>query len=107
MLATSFALYVDSTKVVTPRSADGLRKPDAYPGLEEVSEFRKKRKGVFRGLLRVRIRVHLVSVGPLMWFPGPILRANRAEPDKVYSKSSHVVLSPTVRTYIPLLLTYR
>lgn len=52
MLATSFALYVDSTKVVTPRSADGLRKPDAYPGLDEVSEFRKKRKGTRQGRLR-------------------------------------------------------
>lgn len=31
-----------------------------------------------------------------MWFPGPILRANRAQPDEVYGKSSHVVLSPTV-----------
>ena len=52
MLATSFALYVDSTKVVTPRSADGLRKPDAYPGLDEVSEFRKKRKGARQSRLR-------------------------------------------------------
>lgn len=52
LLATSFALYVDSTKVITPRSADGLRKPDAYPGLDEVPEFRKKKKGAQQSRLR-------------------------------------------------------
>lgn len=45
MMATSVALYVDSTKIVAPRSADGLRKPDAYPNLDEVAAFREKRKG--------------------------------------------------------------
>ncbi|KZT63842.1 hypothetical protein DAEQUDRAFT_679671 [Daedalea quercina L-15889] len=75
MLLTSFVVYVDSTHVVAPRSAEGLRKPDPYPGLDEVHEFRKKGKG------------------PLMWFPGPILRANRAMPDEEYTRSSHVVLS--------------
>ncbi|TFY69837.1 hypothetical protein EVJ58_g200 [Rhodofomes roseus] len=75
MLTTSFALYVDSTHVIEPRSAKGLRKPDPYPGLADVPEFQKKRKG------------------PMMYFPGPMIRTNKATPDEEYTSSSHIVLS--------------
>ncbi|KAH9924181.1 uncharacterized protein B0H18DRAFT_955577 [Fomitopsis serialis] len=68
LLGTSFALYIDSTHVITPRSAKGLRKPDPYPGLSNVPEYQKKRKG-------------------------PMVRTNKAMPDEEYTSSSHIVLS--------------
>ncbi|EGN98465.1 hypothetical protein SERLA73DRAFT_169425 [Serpula lacrymans var. lacrymans S7.3] len=69
----AFALYLASMRVELPgpRSAKGLRQPDQYNTLNLTQELKK---------------------GPIVWFPGYIVRANKAAPDEVYTSGPHVVL---------------
>jgi len=75
VLVSACMMYAGTSGLPAPRHARGLRKPDQYPGLDQLFELSKKRKG------------------PMMVFPGTMVRANKAMPDRVYEKSPHIYLS--------------
>ncbi|KAG1861274.1 hypothetical protein F4604DRAFT_1788281 [Suillus subluteus] len=72
-VACACALYVTSTSISGQHNAHGLRQPSQFPGLEFSEELGRK--------------------GPVTYFPGKIIRVNKALPDQVYTSGSHVILS--------------
>lgn len=72
-VAFACALYVTSTGISGQHNVHGLRQPSQYPGLELSEELGRK--------------------GPMTYFPGAIIRVNKALPDQVYTSGSHVILS--------------
>ncbi|KDQ06588.1 hypothetical protein BOTBODRAFT_246239 [Botryobasidium botryosum FD-172 SS1] len=74
-VACAAGLHVSLGRIHVPRHPRGLRKPNQYPGLDLLDEVGRRHPG------------------PGLYFPRSIIRANKAMPDRVYSSSSHVVLS--------------
>jgi hypothetical protein len=96
-IVSASVLYFESYKLPARRSARGLIHPNLYPGLDLAEELRHKKKCNFPFLCLSLPTNPNISTAPGVYFPNAIIRANKAFPDQVYSKSSAVTLSDQVR----------